>query len=186
MSENWENLKNQIEAYIQNEIKAYLLFIEISASELSSSEKRDQILEAIKQRTKEERLQKYFNDLQRLVEESGDSPYNESAQKIPDEALVVRGGRNRPEDIRRGMGTHPCGVTGISVECALGLSVKELAINIPHRQVGVTTVGEVRKTEGDVIRTSGRSPHHATLSGLIPEQISNLLTPTYPNPAREQ
>ncbi|MEH2236477.1 hypothetical protein [Nostoc sp.] len=178
MIENWENLKN--------EIKAYLLFIKISASELSSSEKRDKILEAIKQRCKEEELQKYYNDLQRLVEESGDSPHNESIQRIPDEAFVVRGGRNLPEDIRRGTGTHPCGVTGISVECALGLSVKELAINIPHRQVGVTTVGEVRKTEGDVIRTSGRSPHHATLSGLTPEQISNLLMPTYPNPAREQ
>ncbi|MEH2161667.1 MAG: hypothetical protein V7K38_11600 [Nostoc sp.] len=178
MIENWENLKNPIEEY--------LLFIEISASELSSSEKKDQILEAIKQRTKEERLQKYFNDLQRLVEESGDSPYAQLAQRIPNEALVVRGGRNRPEDIRRAMGTHPCGITGISVECALGLSVKELAVNIPHGQVGVTTVGEVRKTEGDVIRTSGRSPHHATLSGLTPEQISNLLTPTYPNPAREQ
>jgi hypothetical protein len=178
MIENWENLRNQIEAY--------LLFIEISASELSSSDKKDQILEAIKQRTKEEKLQKYFNDLQRLVEESGDSPNAESPQRIPDEALVVRGGRNHPEDIRRGMGTHPCGITGISVESALGLSVKELAVNIPHGQVGVTTVGEVRKIEGDVIRTSGRSPHHATLSGLTPEQISNLLTPTYPNPAREQ
>ena len=176
--ENWENLKNQIEAY--------LLFIEISASELSSSEKKDQILEAIKQRSKEEGLQKYFNDLQRLVKESGDSPHNDLAQRIPDEALVVRGGRNRPEDIRRGTGTHPSGVTGISVECTLGLSVKELAINIPHGQVGVTTVGEVRKAGGDVIRTSGRSPHHATLSGLTPEKISNLLTPINPNPARQQ
>lgn len=183
--ENWDNLKNRIEAYIQNQIKAYLLFTEISASELSSSEKRDQILEAIKQGTKEERLQKYFNDLQRLVEESGDSPHNESVQRIPDEALVVRGGRNLPEDIRRGTGTHPCGVTGISVQCALGLPLKELAINIRNGQVGVTTVGEVRKAGGDVIRTSG-SPHHATLSGLTPEKISNLLTPTVPNPARQQ
>ncbi len=58
--ENWDNRKNRIEAYIQNQIKAYLLFTEISASELSSSEKRDQILEAIKQGTKEERLQKYL------------------------------------------------------------------------------------------------------------------------------
>ncbi len=186
MMENWENLKNQIEASIQNKIKAYLLFLEISASELSSSEKRDQILEAIKQRSQEEGLQKYSNDLQRLVEESGDSAKNQSAQRIPDEALVVRGGRNRPEDIRRGMGTHPCGITGISVQCALGLSIKELAIDIPHGQVGVTTVGEIRKAGGDVIRTSGKNPHHATLSGLTPEQISNLLTPSHPNPARQQ
>lgn len=52
--------------------------------------------------------------------------------EIPDEALVVRGGRNRPEDIQRGTGTHPNGVTGVSVECGVGLSVAELAASIPH------------------------------------------------------
>lgn len=98
----------------------------------------------------------------------------------------MRGGRNRPEDIQRGTGTHPSGVTGISVECALGLSVVELAAVIPHGQVGVTTVGEIRNIGGDVIRTSGRSLNHATLTGLNPEQISNLLTPTIPNPTRQQ
>lgn len=106
-------------------------------------------------------------------------------ERIPDEALVVRGGRNRSEDIRRGTGTHPCGITGISVECAVGLSVAELAAVIPHRQVGVTTVGAVRQAGGDVIRTSGRSLNHATLTGLTPEQISNLLTPTIPNPVQQ-
>lgn len=100
---------------------------------------------------------------------------------IPDDAVVVRGGHNRPEDIRRGTGTHPSGVTGVSVECAAGLTVPELATGIPHGQVGVTTVGEVRKAGGDVIRTSGRSPHHATLTGLTPEQASSLLTPTISN-----
>ena len=98
----------------------------------------------------------------------------------------MRGGQNRSEDIRRGTGTHPSGVTGISVECAVGLSVVELAAVIPHTQVGVTTVGEVRTTGGDVIRTSGRSPNHATLTGLNPEQISNLLTPTIPNTTPQQ
>ena len=102
---------------------------------------------------------------------------------IPDDALVVRGGRNRPEDIRRSTGTHPSGVTGVSVECAVGLTVAELAATIPHGQVGVTTVGEVRKSGGDVIRTSGLSPNHATLTGLTPDQTSRLLTPTIPNPA---
>jgi hypothetical protein len=105
--------------------------------------------------------------------------------KISDDALVVRGGRNRPEDIRRATGMHPSGVTGVSVESAAGVSVAELARAIPHGQVGVTTVGEVRKAGGDVIRTSGRSPYHATLTGLTPEQASNLLTPTISNPARE-
>lgn len=63
-------------------------------------------------------------------------------------------------------------ITGISVECAVGLSVTELAVAIPHGQVGVTTVGEFRSWDGDVIRTSGRSPNHATLTGLTAEQVS--------------
>ncbi len=100
--------------------------------------------------------------------------------------MVVRGGRNRPEDIARGTGTHPDGVTGISVESADRLSVTELSMMIPHGQIGVTTVGEVRKAGGDVIRTSGRSPHHATLTGLTPEQISHILTPTVSNPAKRK
>lgn len=107
------------------------------------------------------------------------------AERIPDEALVVRGGRNQPEDLRRGIRTHPSGVTGTSVECAEGLSVEELTAAIPHSQVGVTTVGAIRAAGGDVVRTSGRSPHHATLVGLSPEEASRLLTPTIPNPAKK-
>jgi hypothetical protein len=107
------------------------------------------------------------------------------AQPIPDNALVVRGGRNRPEDLRRGIQTHPSGVTGASVECREGLSVAELAAAIPHGQVGVTTVGAIRAAGGDVVRTSGRSPNHATLVGLSPDEASRLLTPVVLNPARQ-
>jgi len=81
-----------------------------------------------------------------------------ASEKIPDEAIVVRGGRNRPEDVERGTATHPSGVTGVSVECAVGLTIKELVRTIPHRQIGVTSVHEVRAAGGDVVRTSGRSP----------------------------
>ena len=107
------------------------------------------------------------------------------AEPIPDEALVVRGGRNRPADIVRGTATHPSGVTGVSVECAVGVSVAELARAIPHGQIGVTTVGAVRQLRGDVVRTAGRSFYHATITGLTPEQISGLLLPTIPNPTQE-
>lgn len=106
------------------------------------------------------------------------------AERIPDEALVVRGGRNQPEDLRRGTRTHPSGVTGVSVESAEGVSVEELAAAIPHGQVGVTTVGAIRAVGGDVVRTTGRSPHHATVVGLTPEEARRLLTPTIPNPAK--
>ena len=107
-------------------------------------------------------------------------------ERIPDEAIVVRGGRNRSEDIQRGTGTHPSGVTGISVECAVGLTREALATTIPHGQLGYTTVSEVRKAGGDVVRSSGRSPYHATLTGLTSQEISRLLNPTVPNPVSQQ
>lgn len=106
------------------------------------------------------------------------------ADRIPDDALVVRGGRNQPADLRRGTQTHPSGVTGASVECASGMTVEELAVSIPHGQLGVTKVGAIRAAGGDVVRTSGRSPNHATLVGLSPEEASRLLTPVMRNPAR--
>jgi hypothetical protein len=108
-----------------------------------------------------------------------------AVKELSNEAIVVRGGQNRPEDIRRGMGTHPSGVTGISVECGEEVSVQELSASIPHGQIGITTVGAVREAGGDVIRTSGRSPYHATLTGLISDEISLLLTPTIPNPSKD-
>ena len=100
-----------------------------------------------------------------------------SGLKIPDDALVIRGGKNQAIDIQRGTGTHPAGITGVSVESAEGVPIVELAKIIPHTQMGITTVAEVRKAGGNVVRTSGRSPYHATLTGL---------TPTVPNPGRER
>lgn len=108
------------------------------------------------------------------------------AEVIPDGALVVRGGRNEPADLERGIGTHPSGVTGVSVECAADVPLDVLAAGIPHGRIGMTTAGAVRAVGGDVVRTSGRSPYHATLTGLDPEQMSRLLTPTAPNPAAKR
>ena len=107
------------------------------------------------------------------------------AERIPDDALVIRGGRNQPVDLRRGTGTHPSGVTGMSVECAEGVSVEQLAATLPHNRIGVTTIAAVRAAGGDVVRTSGRSLNHATLVGLSPHEASRLLAPTRANPARK-
>jgi hypothetical protein len=65
------------------------------------------------------------------------------------------------------------------------MSVEALVAAIPHGQVGVTSVGAVRAGGGDVVRTDGRSPNHATLVGLSPEEASRLLTPTIPNAAKQ-
>ena len=97
---------------------------------------------------------------------------------------MVRGGQNTPEQVRKGLRTHPSGVTGVSVESAADATVEQLAAAIPHGRIGVTTVGEIRAAGGDVIPTHGRSKNHATLTGLTPEQISGLLTPTVPNPKK--
>lgn len=106
-------------------------------------------------------------------------------EKIADEALVVRGGRNLPNDLRRGTGTHPNGVTGVSVECSEAATLDELAAGLPHSQIGRTTVGAIRAAGGGVVRTSGRSPYHATLIGLDPDEASRLLTPTIANPVKK-
>src|SRR5438045_711766 len=103
---------------------------------------------------------------------------------IPDDALVVRGGRNRPTDIQRGTDRHPSGVTGVSVECGVAMGVEQLAAALPHGQVGITKAKAVRDAGGDVTRTSGRTPFHATVTGLSAEALSRLLTPTQPHPRR--
>ncbi|HEX4005473.1 MAG TPA: RHS repeat-associated core domain-containing protein [Acidobacteriaceae bacterium] len=109
---------------------------------------------------------------------------------LPDDANVVRGGAgapgggNSPEGIAAGTSTHPSGTTGFSAESAPGASVEELAKRVPNGQVGCCKVGQVRAAGGDVIPTAGRSPNHATVTGLTPTKASGLLTPTVPNPAQ--
>ena len=103
---------------------------------------------------------------------------------LPDDALVVRGGRNSPEQVEKAFATHPGGVTGVAVESAAGLTVAQLAAIVPADRVGVTTVGRVRGAGGDVVRTAGHGPNQAAITGLSAEQISRLLTPSEPNPAK--
>lgn len=42
----------------------------------------------------------------------------------------------------------------------------DLRRNIQHNQVGVTTAWQIRAAGGEVPATSGRSPNHATVTGL--------------------
>ena len=81
---------------------------------------------------------------------------------LPDETLVVRGGKNLPDNFAQGSGvTVDTGgkIRDVSVNAAPGRSVKDLTApnsqtgypGIPHNQVGVTTVGKVRALGGDVV-----------------------------------
>jgi hypothetical protein len=113
---------------------------------------------------------------------------------LPDNALVVRGGRNLPESFAKASGVKvdPSGkVEGMSVNAAAGLSVADLTAanpltgypGIPHNQVGISSVGTVRAAGGDVVSSpTVTNPHHATLSGLTPERASELFRPTVKNP----
>ena len=113
---------------------------------------------------------------------------------LPDAAFVVRGGQNLPAHFAQGSGvTVDAGgnIAGVSVNAAPGVAVQGLTApnphtgypGIPHNQVGVTTVGAIRAAGGDVIPAPTRTnPYHATLSGLTPEQASQLFRPTMQNP----
>jgi len=118
--------------------------------------------------------------------------------RLPDAAVVVRGGMNLPENFVRGSGVSlgtDGTLQGVSVNAGSGLSVADLtAVNpqtgypgILNNQVGVTTVGAIRARGGEVDPSPRRAnPHHATLSGLTPEQASELFRPTIANPARQE
>ncbi len=115
---------------------------------------------------------------------------------LPDDALVVRGGQNSPSSFVQGSGVSAGAdgkLRGISVNSAPDLSLGELTApdpktgypGIPHNQVGVATVGEVRRAGGEVEPAPTRgNPNHATLSGLTADQASELFLPTRLNPTR--
>jgi len=102
------------------------------------------------------------------------------AGRIPDEALVVRGGQNLPESFVQGSGVRVGAdnkLNGVSVNAAPGLSTADLTApipqtgypGIPNNQVGVTTAGAIRAAGGEVAPSPTRTnPRHATLSGLTP------------------
>jgi hypothetical protein len=119
-------------------------------------------------------------------------------EPLPDDALVVRGGQNLPENFANGSGVT-IGAGGVlqdvSVNSAPGASIEELTApnsqtgypGILNNQIGVSTVGAIRECGGAVVPSPTRTnPHHATLGGLTPEQASRLFRPTIVNPHRRK
>lgn len=117
---------------------------------------------------------------------------------LPDDAVVIRGGLNLPENFAQGSGVMVEAdgkLHGVSVNSAPGRSVEELTASNPatgypgilNNQVGVTMVGAIRACGGDVVPSPTRTnPHHATLSAITPEQASRLFRPTVGNPSRRR
>jgi len=74
---------------------------------------------------------------------------------------------------------------GVSVQSAHGVDLETLSQSIPHNQVGVTTVGDIRAAGGNVISSpTPYNPYHSILSGIDADTASGLFRPTIPNPAK--
>jgi hypothetical protein len=72
--------------------------------------------------------------------------------RLPDEALVVRGGRPpfvRP--LEDDCDPHPDGYYGFSVQCAAGATLDELGSGLRNKHLGVTTVAAIRELGYDVM-----------------------------------
>ncbi|WWT62938.1 RHS repeat-associated core domain-containing protein [Burkholderia pyrrocinia] len=110
--------------------------------------------------------------------------------RLPDAAIVCRGGSCTAEKFRQGSGvTVGTGgkLDGVSVNSAMGKSLDELTSGIPHGKVGVTTVGDVRAAGGNVVASpTYNNPNHATLSGITAELAESLMTPTVRNPSAKK
>jgi len=110
------------------------------------------------------------------------------ARRIPDDALVCRGGTCTADRFQNGAGVTldaNGNLQGVSVNSGPGASLPQLTTTIPNGQVGVTTVGDVRAAGGNVIPSPNPgNPYHCTLCGITPSQAQQLFTPTVPNPNR--
>jgi hypothetical protein len=111
-----------------------------------------------------------------------------AARALPDAALVVRGGGAANQTAARinaaiGPSRTP-GVEGFSAQCNGGTCLGELGQFLRNRELGVTTVGDIRRIGGDVVPTPGFG-HHVTVTGVTGEAVSPLfrIGPN-PNPLR--
>jgi hypothetical protein len=107
---------------------------------------------------------------------------------LPDEALVCRGGTCSADRFHQGSGvTLDVGgrLNGVSVNSAAMTPLDVLSAAIPNRQVGVTTVGSIRRLGGTVTpAASGKNRFHCVLGGITPDQAADLFSPVVANPNR--
>jgi hypothetical protein len=74
---------------------------------------------------------------------------------------------------------------GVSVNCAAETSIEELTLAIPNRQIGVTTVGAIRRLGGMVVPApSTNNRFHCLLGGITPDEAARRFMPVVANPNR--
>jgi RHS repeat-associated protein len=111
-----------------------------------------------------------------------------SGSGLADSALVVRGGVPTAANLTKSAETiAPDGtLSGVSVNSANGATVQQLSAGIPNKQIGVTTVGNVRAIGGDVVRDPlTTNPNHCLMCNVDAGQASGIFQ-TQPNPANVQ
>ncbi len=101
---------------------------------------------------------------------------------------MCRGGRCAADGFANGSGVTidaSGNLRGVSVNSAPDVGLGQLASTIPNRQVGVTTVGNIKGAGGTVTASPTLSnPYHCALGEITPEEAEALFTPTAPNPNR--
>lgn len=104
--------------------------------------------------------------------------------RLADATVLVRGGTHAADRVAGGAGVEvdaAGNVHGVSVNS--GRSVEEAAQGIPHKQTGVSSVGDVRAA-GGYLRPDPLegNPGHCLVGGISAEVFSGLFTPTIANP----
>lgn len=96
------------------------------------------------------------------------------AERLSDDAVVVRGGQLTPDIVQRRTEEEPDGTWGLSVRSAPGMTADEIVSEsaVPHSKIRVTSAGRIRALgpEFDVILTDGPGypEHHGTI--VIPSR----------------
>lgn len=114
------------------------------------------------------------------------APTPSVAGSLPDDAIVVRGGVPTPEQLTKGAETinQNGTLSGISVNSAKGASVEQLSQGIPNKQVGVSTVGKIRETGANVIKSpKPNNPCHCDMNNVDAGKVSQAFD-VRPNPSK--
>jgi RHS repeat-associated protein len=104
------------------------------------------------------------------------------SSKLADGLSVCRGGLCSAERFEKGSGVIKNSdgtLSGVSVTSKTGATEKELIQNLPgnYGQYGLTTVGNIRKLGGEVIKDV-ENTYHATVNNLTAKQLESLFNPT--------
>lgn len=99
---------------------------------------------------------------------------------------MCRGGQCKADNFSGGSGVSADAdgiLTGVSTQSRVGESVETLSQPFRNGQVGVTTVGDIKRAGGSIVLDgTPRNPNHATVNGLSSSQLENLFNPTITNP----